>query len=168
MQKAFTKTKILPKAEKNQFFNTFLIRIWIEKSIHQNQNLAKSWKNKIFNTFLIRIWIEKNIHQNQDLAKSWKNQFFNTFLIRIWIEKSIHQNQDLAKSWKNQFFNTFLIRIWGGRGGGNILCIFFIFLLHKNWKNGYSMYPAVIIYIYIRVYIGPCPRPVTVQKWFFL
>ena len=108
MQKAFTKTKILPKAE-NQFFNTFLIRIWIEKSIHQNQNLAKSWKNQFFNTFLIRIWIEKNIHQNQDLAKSWKNQFFNTFLIRIWTEKKHSPKprscQKLEKSIFQYFFN---------------------------------------------------------------
>ena len=66
-----------------------------------------TWKNQFFNTFLIRVWIEKTLSANQDLAKSWKNQIFNTFLNRIWIEKSIHQNQDFAKSWKNQFFNTF-------------------------------------------------------------
>ena len=30
------------------------------KSLRQNQDLAKRWKNQFFNTCLIRIWIEKN------------------------------------------------------------------------------------------------------------
>ena len=119
---------ILPKAAKINF--SIFFKVYIEKSIHQNQDLAKSWKKQFFNTILIRIWIEKkaftktkilpkaakinfsilfwlmnrkSIHQNQDLAKSCKGQFFNTVLIRIWIEKSIRQNQDLAKSWKSIF-----------------------------------------------------------------
>ena len=58
-------------------------------------------------TFLIKIWITKNNHQNQDIAKSWKKQFFNYFLIRRLIRKSNHQNQDIATSWKNNFSITF-------------------------------------------------------------
>ena len=70
-KKAFTKTKILPKAEK-QFFKIFLIRNWIEKSIHQTKILPKAEKIN-FPIFLIRISIEKSIRQNQDLAKSLKS-----------------------------------------------------------------------------------------------
>ena len=91
------------KSWKKQFFNTFLIRIWIEKSIRQNQDLAKSCKNHFFNTFLIRIWIEKSIGPNQDLAKSCKNQFVNTFLIRIWIEKAFAKTKILPKAGKINF-----------------------------------------------------------------
>ena len=45
LEQATTKTKILPKAAKNQFFNNFLIKcFFIRKSNHQNQDIAKSSK----------------------------------------------------------------------------------------------------------------------------
>ena len=54
------KCRILnPLDEKNQFFNTFPIKIRIKKTNHQNQDLAKSWTSQFFNTFRIKIWTEK-------------------------------------------------------------------------------------------------------------
>ena len=32
-------------------------------------NIAKSWKKQFFDYFLIKIWIRKSNHQNQDIAK---------------------------------------------------------------------------------------------------
>ena len=71
--------------------------------MRQNQDLAKSCKNQFFNTFLIRIWIEKNHSPKPKYCQKLKKHLFNTFLIRIWIENNIHQNQNIAKSWKNIF-----------------------------------------------------------------
>ena len=55
-------------SQKDQHFHSKLIL-----------DIAKSWLNQIFNSFLIRILIRKSNHQNQDIAKSSKNQFFNYF-----------------------------------------------------------------------------------------
>ena len=41
-------------------FQYFFDEKLTEKRIRQNQDLAKSCKNQFFNTFLIRNWIEKN------------------------------------------------------------------------------------------------------------
>ncbi len=38
-------------------------------SIHQNQDSPKSWKNQSFNTFLNKVWIENRIHQSSGLRE---------------------------------------------------------------------------------------------------
>ena len=68
----------------------------------------KLGKINFFNTFQIKFWIEKSCHQNQDVPKAGKINFLILFLIEFWKEKSHHQNQDRAKSRKNQFLKTFL------------------------------------------------------------
>ena len=63
---------------KNQFFNTFLFESYATNS----KILAKAEKIHFFNTFLIRILKDKSSHKHQDPPKSWKKQNFNTSLMR--------------------------------------------------------------------------------------
>ena len=109
MEKATTKTKILPKRIENQFFNCFLIRILIGKSNRQNQNIAKSWKNQ-FSYFWISILLEKKQPPKPRYCQNWKFSFFNYFLIKTLIWKSNHQNPDITKRSKKLLFNYFLFK----------------------------------------------------------
>ena len=101
--------------------------IWI--LCHKQQDPGKSCKITLFNTFLMKIWIEKSSHKHQDPAKSWNKQNFNTILnrkntkilakagknkISILFNENFNRKkqQQTARSWrkleKKQFFNTFL------------------------------------------------------------
>ena len=69
--------KCMQKLEKS-IFQYFLI--WI--LCHKQQDPGKSWKIILFNTFLIKILIQKSSHKHQDAPENWKKQNFNNILIR--------------------------------------------------------------------------------------
>ena len=107
-KKAATKTKIVPKAGKNQFLNTFSNWILNRKKLPPKpRSCQKMEKINFWILFQIEFWIKESCHQNQDRAKSWKNQFLNTCLNSILKRKKLPPKKRSCQKLEKSIFEYF-------------------------------------------------------------